>query len=269
MPVRVLLVDDVEDVRVMVRTALRARGLFEIVGEAADGRTAIEMATRFEPDLVVLDLSLPDLAGHDLVLHIKQAAPLAAVVVFTGTDMPEETPIRDEVNGFVTKSADLDYLIDLITEVAQVSAPQPSAVLQLDASENSPAQARRFVRKQCQAWDLMPIADAALVVVSELVTNAIVHAHSSCEVRLLRKPNVLRIEVADRGGGVPDVQAQDVDSESGRGMLLTSAYSAAWGVDTEPAAKIVWAELPLLPEQPTHREPVPDRDVVNGAGNGH
>lgn len=264
MYVRVLLVDDVEDVRALVRTALKARGLFEIVGEAADGRSAIALAARTEPEIVVLDLSLPDLAGHDLVVNIKRAAPTAKVVVFTGTEIPDEKPVRDAVDAYVVKSADLDYLVDLIADIVQATDPAESASLELDATEASSATARRFVRQFCEEWGLSPLTDAALVVVSELVTNAIVHARSSCEVRLIRKPNVLRIEVVDSGVGVPDVLDPDVESEGGRGMLLTSAYSAAWGVDSEPAVKVVWAELPLLPEQAAERDPDPDRELTNG-----
>ena len=249
MLVRVLLVDDVEDVRVMVRTALRARGIFEIIGEAADGRNAVELAARTAPDLVVLDLGLPGLAGHDLVVNIKRAAPAAKVVVFTGTEVPDEKPVREAVDAFVVKSVNLDYLVDLLTDIARSTDALGSATVHLEPTETSSAAAREFVRRYCEEWGLAPLVDAALVVVSELVTNAIVHAHSSCEVRLVRKPNLLRIEVVDGGRGVPDLQAPDVDSEGGRGMLLTSAYSAAWGVDSVPRAKVVWAELPLLPEQ--------------------
>ena len=61
MPIAVLLVDDVEAVRRMVRTALRLRGGFEVVGEASSGAEAVQLADGLHPDIVVLDLGLP---GH-------------------------------------------------------------------------------------------------------------------------------------------------------------------------------------------------------------
>ena len=66
MTVRVLLVDDVADVRRLVRVALRFHGGFEVVGEARAGMQAIELADRLRPDVVLLDLGLPDLS----LIHI-------------------------------------------------------------------------------------------------------------------------------------------------------------------------------------------------------
>ncbi len=62
------------------------RGGFDVVAEAADGRTAIEAAAKLQPDVVVLDLGLPDLAGRDVLTMLRVAAPDMRVVVFTGGD---------------------------------------------------------------------------------------------------------------------------------------------------------------------------------------
>ncbi|HEU4548006.1 MAG TPA: response regulator, partial [Microlunatus sp.] len=63
MGIRVLLVDDVIAVRSLLRTALRVRGGFEVLGEAGDGGEAVRLAGSLQPDLIVLDLGLPDIAG--------------------------------------------------------------------------------------------------------------------------------------------------------------------------------------------------------------
>src|SRR6478735_1274658 len=83
-PIRVLLVDDVVEVRRLVRTSLRYRGGFEVVGEAADGEEAVRLAARLRPDVVVLDLELLEIAGHDLLSRVRAAAPAAKIV------MPED-----------------------------------------------------------------------------------------------------------------------------------------------------------------------------------
>ena len=72
MTIRVLLVDDVVDVRRLLRTALRFRGGFEVVGEASDGGEAVQLAESLRPDLVVLDLGLPDIAGREVLSRIRE-----------------------------------------------------------------------------------------------------------------------------------------------------------------------------------------------------
>ncbi|HVM65006.1 MAG TPA: response regulator, partial [Acidimicrobiales bacterium] len=116
MATTVLLVDDVDDVRTVVRQTLRLRGGFDVVGEAADGTGAIEAATAQQPDVVVLDLGLPDLAGRDVLTRLQAAAPAAQVVIYTGM-VGEELTGGERVAAIVPKDKDVRYLVDLITEL--------------------------------------------------------------------------------------------------------------------------------------------------------
>ena len=86
MAIRVLLVDDVVDVRRLLRTALRFRGGFEVIGEASDGGEAVQLADSLRPDVVVLDLGLPDIAGREVLSRIRERSPQSKVVVFSGGD---------------------------------------------------------------------------------------------------------------------------------------------------------------------------------------
>jgi CheY-like chemotaxis protein len=81
---RVLIADDVADLRLLLRFALERSGAFEVVGEAADGAEAVARATEHLPDLVVLDLSMPVLDGLEALPFIRKAAPDARVVVLSG-----------------------------------------------------------------------------------------------------------------------------------------------------------------------------------------
>lgn len=83
-PCRVLVVDDVRDLRMLLRMALEHDGSFQVVAEAADGVQAIEQARAHQPDLVVLDLSMPVLDGLEALPGILEAAPAARVVVLSG-----------------------------------------------------------------------------------------------------------------------------------------------------------------------------------------
>ncbi len=88
----VVLVEDVPELRSVIRQALRLRGGFEVVAEAGDGGSAVEMALRHQPDVIVLDLGLPDLAGRDVLTGLRAVAPAAQVVVYTGTIAPDRAP---------------------------------------------------------------------------------------------------------------------------------------------------------------------------------
>ena len=80
---RVLIVDDLPEVRVLVRTRLRLSDGMDIVGEAESGTTAVQMARDLRPDAVVLDLKVPGVAGRSLFSAVTEASPSSRVVVFT------------------------------------------------------------------------------------------------------------------------------------------------------------------------------------------
>lgn len=82
-PRSILIVDDVADMRLMVRFALSMDDRWLIVGEAENGLDAIAAAEREQPDVVLLDLEMPWMSGAECLPHIKRAAPLSSVVIWT------------------------------------------------------------------------------------------------------------------------------------------------------------------------------------------
>ncbi|MGH3007616.1 MAG: response regulator [Gaiellaceae bacterium] len=84
---RVLLCDDCVPVRELVRLVLELEGI-EVVSEVGDGGAAIEEAGRCQPDVVLLDLSMPAMDGLEALPEICRAAPHAKVVVLSGFDNP-------------------------------------------------------------------------------------------------------------------------------------------------------------------------------------
>lgn len=84
---RVLLCDDCAPVRELVRLVLELEGI-DVVGEAGDGGAAIEEAGRCQPDVVLLDLSMPAMDGLEALPEIRRVAPQAKVVVLSGFDNP-------------------------------------------------------------------------------------------------------------------------------------------------------------------------------------
>jgi two-component system, chemotaxis family, chemotaxis protein CheY len=82
----VLLVDDSEDLRMLLRLKLEAWGHYDVVGEAADGEAAVEMAAEHQPDLVMLDLAMPRMDGLQALPHIRKAVDGVRVIVLSGFD---------------------------------------------------------------------------------------------------------------------------------------------------------------------------------------
>lgn len=264
MAVTVLLVDDVIELRGVICQALRLRGGFDVVAEAADGVSAVAAAAEHQPDVIVLDLGLPDLAGHEVVTRVREVAPHAQVVVFTGSVSADRMDIVEQVTAFVRKEQDVAYLVDLLADLSRDR--HHAASMQLGPDLGDVRRARQFVTESCEQWGCTAAVDDAMVVVAELVTNALVHAGPRCELRLGFAGDVLRFEVEDAGTGAPDVQAADATSEHGRGLLLVSALCIAWGVETgDRGSKVVWAEL-LVPSRSPASGDGDDRRPEDGGG---
>lgn len=245
MALRLLLVDDVPGLRAVLRQALELRGNFTVVGETGDGTTAIALAREHEPDLILLDLGLPGLAGRDLLTELRAAAPDALVVVSSGSHTPDRPSIRRRVEAYVDRTQDIGYVVDLLDEIGN-RIPR-SATMPLGPDAREVGLARRFVLDRCVEWGRSAIADDAAVVASELVANAMVHVQSSCQLTLGLRGEVLRIEVVDHGGGMPDLHDATADDEHGRGLLVVSILCTAWGSEPRDDGKSVWAELRAEP----------------------
>jgi anti-sigma regulatory factor (Ser/Thr protein kinase) len=108
--------------------------------------------------------------------------------------------------------------------------------------------ARRFTSRTMRAWGVAAHADAVLLIVSELVTNALVHTEGPVRLDLTLVGNRMRIAVADTSPRSP-VKPTSIGWEAtgGRGLLLVEAMSAAWGTVPVSGGKQVWSELVLEP----------------------
>jgi anti-sigma regulatory factor (Ser/Thr protein kinase) len=134
--------------------------------------------------------------------------------------------------------------------------------LALAADGDALSRARRFTADALA--DLPPdlVADAELIV-TELVTNALLHAAPPVLLRVKRRRQGARIEVQDDGGR-PPLRIRDAgDAMTGRGLALVAALSRSWGADQQvDGGKVVWAELSSKTTLPTTPSPAIDLDGV-------
>ena len=125
---RILIADDSADIRTLLRLKLEAKNVGEVVGEATDGREAVEMATELQPDLVLLDLAMPRMDGLEALPLIMAAVPGVKVIVLSGF---EQTGLADQAlssgaSRYVVKGTALKELATIIELVLAEPLP-PSA----------------------------------------------------------------------------------------------------------------------------------------------
>lgn len=119
-PIRVLVADDQALVRDGLVTILSLVADMEVVGEAEDGRAAVELAVRTRPDVVLMDLRMPVLDGVAATARLRTAVPTAAVLVLTtySDDDSIVAALRSGATGYLTKDAGRDELASAIRSVA-------------------------------------------------------------------------------------------------------------------------------------------------------
>ena len=104
--------------------------------------------------------------------------------------------------------------------------------------------ARLFVREHCHSAGLsVERCDDALLITSELVTNAVLHGRSEVSVEVEALGRLLRISVFDENSRHPKPVSDDPDALDGRGLALVDALAERWGVEDRPMGKAVWFEL--------------------------
>jgi len=113
MKMRILLADDHTILRAGLKMMLNAQPDMEVVGEAQDGRQAIQEAQRLQPDVVLMDITMPDMNGIEATKHIKRNHPAARVLILTMHEHDEYVfqALRAGASGYMLKeAADTDLI---------------------------------------------------------------------------------------------------------------------------------------------------------------
>lgn len=112
-PIRVLIVDDHAVLRQALRFLLESQPGVEVVGDAKNGREAIEMAERLQPDVVLMDAVMPGLNGIEATRQIRRRLPRTKVLVLTGYMEDEQIAgaLKAGASGYIVKKSDLDELL--------------------------------------------------------------------------------------------------------------------------------------------------------------
>lgn len=116
---RILIVDDAEDIRMLLRLRLAHQGRYDVVGEAEDGVGAVEQARTLQPDLVLLDMAMPRMDGLQALPMIRDAVPGVRVIVLSGFNQAtlEREALAAGADRYLVKGGSMTQLLDTISEV--------------------------------------------------------------------------------------------------------------------------------------------------------
>lgn len=245
---RLLVIDDNADYRALVRYALDGSSI-EIVGEAVTPAQGIEQARELAPDLALLDIVHHGDEGLAAVRPLQEASPGTTVVAVASYAEHELWGRASHLGGisYLSKATPptrlCDELVRILERRNESDDVEETVRERFAADLKSVRAARRFVSEVLQGWGCTAIDDSATLLVSELVTNAIVHAHSTVELAVHLRSERVRVEVIDAAR--EHVRRRDAkdDEQSGRGMALIEALAVAWGVDSLLSGKSVWFEM--------------------------
>ena len=125
---RILIVDDSFYMRTMLKNMLTDAG-YEVVGEAANGAQALEMATSTSPDLITLDVILPDNTGLDVLKSLRQLQPSAKVVMCSavGQEVIVTEAIENGALAYIVKPFSEEKVLEIVGAALQNDAAEPAA----------------------------------------------------------------------------------------------------------------------------------------------
>ena len=124
-PIRVVIADDVDDVRLVMKLSLLDAGGFEVVGEAADGSEACDVVLATDPDLLLLDLAMPRVDGLQAIERLKKEAPRTKIVVLSNQGRALIAEAMDRgADAFLDKTGTFE-LIPLLRGVVSGTGDQP------------------------------------------------------------------------------------------------------------------------------------------------
>ncbi len=165
---------------------------------------------------------------------------LARCTGFTADVLAER--IETAARAYV-EDAPRDDLAIVAVRVPEAMATATLVSADLPTDVTAPGRARRIVAASLTGRGLDDLIEPAVLLTSEVVTNAVQHGGGHARIAVEHEPQGIRVSVSDVGEGVPQVLDLGLDATSGRGMHLLEQLADRWGVESHASGKTVWFEL--------------------------
>ncbi len=160
-PIHILVVDDHPVVRDGLVAMLGTQPDFEVVGEAASGGEAVRLAGAHHPDVIFLDLEMPEMDGVEAIYRLRETSPQTRVIVFTAFDTDERilSALQAGAQGYLLKGAPRDELFNAVRVVhggeLLLQPVVASKLLRQVSRQETPAQAEVLTPRELDVLDLL------------------------------------------------------------------------------------------------------------------
>lgn len=193
-PIRILIVDDHAVVRKGLAMVLRLEPDIEVAGEAENGRVGLEYAKSLNPDIVLVDLVMPEMDGQEMVLALRKSNPKIKVMILTGTELDDRVfdLIAAGIEGYVLKNIEPAELIHAIHAVVHGEAYLHPDVLKKVVSrmQPQPAPSVLVTPRELEVLEWMATPNTYRQIAMQLsVSEETIRSHAKNILEKMKQPN--------------------------------------------------------------------------------
>ena len=193
-PIRILIVDDHAVVRKGLAMVLRLEPSLEVVGEAENGRAGLESAKRFQPDIILADLVMPEMDGQAMALALRKSDPKIKVMMLTGTEVDDRVYdlVAAGIEGYVLKNIEPGELVRAIHAVVNGEAYLHPGVMKkvLSRLQPQPASAISLTPRELEVLEWMATPNTYKQIAKQLsVSEETIRSHAKNILEKMSQPN--------------------------------------------------------------------------------
>ena len=194
--IRILIVDDHAVVRKGLAMVLRLESDLDVIGEAENGRVGLERARALQPDIVLLDLVMPEMDGQQMAIALRKSDPLIKMMILSGTEVDDRVfdLVAIGIEGYVMKNIEPGELVRAIHAVMQGEAYlDPDVMKRVLGRMQKPVQSTATVyltHRELEVLDWMATPNTYKQIATQLcVSEETVRSHAKNILEKLQQPN--------------------------------------------------------------------------------
>ncbi|RIK31521.1 MAG: DNA-binding response regulator [Anaerolineae bacterium] len=193
-PIRILIVDDHAVVRKGLAMVLKLEPSLEVVGEAENGRVGLEAAKRLNPDIVLVDLVMPEMDGQEMALTLRKSNPEIKVMMLTGTEVDDRLfdLVAAGVEGYVLKNVEPAQLVGAIRSVMRGEAYlHPDAMKKIVSRiQPQPSPSVSLTPREREILEYMATPNTYKQIARQLgVSEETIRSHAKKVLEKMKEPN--------------------------------------------------------------------------------